>query len=78
MESILRALILEGRISGRIDQVNQKLTLDRSVRHVNNKRYNALISWVESMEAIDNLVVGKTANAGNYSAADPRGLMGMA
>ena len=46
---------------GRIDQSNQKLELDRSARHVNVKRYAALSSWLDAMDAVGNTVVTKSA-----------------
>ncbi|KDN45898.1 putative COP9 signalosome complex subunit 2 [Tilletiaria anomala UBC 951] len=61
VESLLRSLILEGRISGKIDQVNQKLELDRSARHINTKRYAALASWLASIDTVSGSITSKAA-----------------
>jgi COP9 signalosome complex subunit 2 len=62
VEDLLIALILEGKVEGRIDQVGMRLELD-SKQSLEKKRYAALNKWTEALESVHNAVVGKTATA---------------
>jgi len=62
VEDLLIALILEGKVEGRIDQVGMRLELD-SKQSLEKKRYAALNKWTEALESVHTAVVGKTATA---------------
>jgi len=61
VEDLLIALILEGKVEGRIDQVGMRLELD-SKQSLEKKRYAALNKWTEALESVHTAVVGKTAS----------------
>lgn len=58
VEDLLIALILEGKVEGRIDQVAQRLELD-SKASLERKRYAALDKWTNALESVHNSVVAK-------------------
>ncbi|KAG8760223.1 hypothetical protein FRC14_003654 [Serendipita sp. 396] len=60
VEEILIGLILEGKVDGRIDQVAQRLELDRH-QILEKRRYQALEQWTTTLEGIHGAVVNKTA-----------------
>ncbi|KAG5645339.1 hypothetical protein DXG03_006401 [Asterophora parasitica] len=60
VEELLIGLILEGKVEGRIDQVGMRLELDRK-QSLEKKRYAALRTWTEALEAVHGAVVGKTS-----------------
>lgn len=75
VEDLLIALILEGKVEGRIDQVAQRLELDSkyvflltwvklvltqcSRASLERKRYAALDKWTNALESVHNSVVAK-------------------
>lgn len=61
VEELLIGLILEGKVEGRIDQVGMRLELETK-QSLEKKRYTALRKWTESLEAVHNAVIGKTAS----------------
>jgi len=61
VEDLLIALILEGKVEGRIDQVGMRLELD-SKQSLEKKRYAALDKWTEALESVHVAVVGKIAS----------------
>ncbi|KAG8834788.1 hypothetical protein FRC17_007105 [Serendipita sp. 399] len=63
VEEILIGLILEGKVEGRIDQVAQRLELDRH-QILEKRRYQALDQWTTTLEGIHGAVVNKTAGRG--------------
>ncbi|PVF99848.1 PCI-domain-containing protein [Serendipita vermifera] len=63
VEEILIGLILEGKVEGRIDQVAQRLELDRH-QILEKRRYQALDQWAGTLENIHAAVVSKTAGRG--------------
>jgi len=60
VEEILIGLILEGKVEGRIDQVAQRLELDKH-QSLEKRRYMALEQWTATLENIHNTVVNKSA-----------------
>lgn len=63
VEEILIGLILEGKVEGRIDQVAQRLELDKH-QILEKRRYQALDQWTATLENIHAAVVNKTAGRG--------------
>jgi COP9 signalosome complex subunit 2 len=63
VEELLIGLILEGRVEGRIDQVNMRLELDRK-QSLEKKRYAALERWASVLEGVHGTVAGKLARGG--------------
>lgn len=63
VEEILIGLILEGKVEGRIDQVTERLELDRH-QILEKRRYQALDQWTATLESIHAAVVNKTASRG--------------
>lgn len=57
MEDLLVSLILDSRISGRIDQVNRRLVLDR--RSTDDFKYEALDAWSSNVSKLCKTVIGK-------------------
>lgn len=58
VEDLLMSLILDGKVAGKIDQVNQRLELDRS-NNLNNRRYAALERWTTEMVRLQGVVASK-------------------
>ncbi|KIY46336.1 PCI-domain-containing protein [Fistulina hepatica ATCC 64428] len=61
VEELLIGLILEGRVDGKIDQVNMRLELDNKKENLEKKRYAALQKWTEALEQVHNQVLAKMA-----------------
>ncbi|KAI8369719.1 PCI domain-containing protein [Blakeslea trispora] len=57
VEELLVSLILDDRILGRIDQVNQRLVLDK--RTTDDLKYEALETWSSNVVALGKTVIGK-------------------
>jgi len=66
VEEIVVALILDERIQGRVDQVSQRLELDRH-KMVETRRYAALDSWSERLESVHRGMMDKVATHTNSS-----------
>lgn len=64
VEELLIDLILEGKVEGRIDQVTQRLELDRH-QALERRRYAALEKWAEALENVHSAVVSKTSGSRN-------------
>jgi len=58
VEELLIGLILEGKVEGRIDQVNMRLELDRK-QTLEKKRYAALERWTDALESVHGAVSAK-------------------
>jgi len=69
VEKLLMGLILERKVTGRIDQVNSLLELD-SLHVLNKRRYNALEKWTEGLESMQNQILGRLASPGDRSFAE--------
>jgi len=54
-ESLLVELILDKEISGKLDQINQTLLLDRT----NSQSYTKLALWVKNLSSLTNSVTGR-------------------
>jgi len=63
VEDLLVGLILEGRVKGRIDQVEGRLELDSS-RTLEKRRYAALERWTEGLENVHASIVGRLGGLG--------------
>ncbi|PWN49600.1 putative COP9 signalosome complex subunit 2 [Violaceomyces palustris] len=59
VEDLLMSLILDNRIEGRIDQVDQVLELDRSAASLNRKRYEALAKWNGEISKLGGIIENK-------------------
>ncbi|KAG1437884.1 hypothetical protein G6F56_012884 [Rhizopus delemar] len=57
VEELLVGLILDERISGKIDQVNHRLELDR--RSTDARKYEALANWSENVSSLCKTVMSK-------------------
>jgi COP9 signalosome complex subunit 2 len=74
VEELLVGLILEGKVEGKIDQVEQRLELDKKAS-LAKRRYTALDKWTESLENVYGAILSKSAGSNQ---GDPRaGGMGM-
>jgi len=73
VEELLINLILEGKVQGKIDQVGQKLELDRH-SSLERRRYMALKDWAEALENVHNVVAGKVAPTGGRAGPDQMGM----
>jgi len=69
VEELLINLILEGKVQGKIDQVGQKLELDRHSQ-LERRRYKALKDWAEALESTHGVVAGKIAPSGGRGGPD--------
>ncbi|KAI0035108.1 PCI-domain-containing protein [Vararia minispora EC-137] len=69
VEELLIELILDGKVEGRIDQVAMRLELDKK-QSLEKKRYNALDSWTDALDAVHNAVISKNGGGGGI----PRGV----
>ncbi|GAA5992718.1 hypothetical protein JCM10908_006896 [Rhodotorula pacifica] len=63
VEEIVVALILDDKISGRIDQVTGRLELDRHTA-VETRRYQALDRWTSQLNSLHSQILNKTAQVG--------------
>ncbi|GAA97468.1 uncharacterized protein L969DRAFT_604511 [Mixia osmundae IAM 14324] len=63
MESILTTLIMDGKINGKIDQVTQRLTLDKRAA-VDARRYGALHSWSSELDSLHQKSMAKSLKCG--------------
>jgi len=59
VEQLLVTLILDEKISGKIDQVNKLLVVERSENNENSARFNALADWTSQVSSLSRSVVGK-------------------
>ncbi|KAL4418667.1 hypothetical protein ABPG77_003585 [Micractinium sp. CCAP 211/92] len=59
VEQLLISLILDGRVQGRIDQVNQLLELEVPLEQA--AKYSALDKWAQQVQSLHSLVVAKLA-----------------
>lgn len=63
VEDILVALILDDKIQGKIDQVAQRLDLDRH-KALETRRYNSLDKWTSQLTALQGSMLTKSIGAG--------------
>mmetsp|Transcript_60846 Transcript_60846/g.91870 ORF Transcript_60846/g.91870 Transcript_60846/m.91870 type:complete len:250 (+) Transcript_60846:670-1419(+) len=59
VEKLLVTLILDEKISGRIDQVNKLLIVERPENNGNSARFDALSEWTTQLSSLSRSVVGK-------------------
>ena len=60
-------LILDGKIKGSIDSVNQRLEIDREPA-LEKRRYEGLLNWTNELERMHKMIVNKLANIHNNNA----------
>lgn len=70
VEDLLIGLILEGKVKGRIDQVEARLELDSS-RTLEKRRYAALERWTEGLENVHANIIARFGGLGG-AASDSR------
>jgi COP9 signalosome complex subunit 2 len=66
VEEILVALILDHKVSGRLDQVKGQLELDQH-KHLDERRYASLDRWADEVGRMQRTIVGKSAQVGGPS-----------
>ncbi|KAI0257270.1 PCI domain-containing protein [Lactifluus subvellereus] len=69
VEELLIDLILEGKIDGKIDQVNMRLELDKQ-QSLERRRYMALDRWTGALERVHGAVVGKSSTSNGRDLPD--------
>jgi len=69
VEELLIDLILEGKIDGKIDQVNMRLELDKH-QSLERRRYVALDGWAGALGRVHVAVVGKASSNGGRDAPE--------
>ncbi|KAI9511723.1 PCI domain-containing protein [Russula earlei] len=69
VEELLIDLILEGKIDGKIDQVNMRLELDKQ-HGLERRRYTALDRWTGALGRVHGAVVGKSSSSNGRDASD--------
>jgi len=62
VEELLIDLILEGKIDGKIDQVNMRLELDKQ-QSLERRRYTALDRWTGALGRVHGAIVGKSSSS---------------
>jgi len=62
VEELLIDLILEGKIDGKIDQVNMRLELDKQ-QSLERRRYTALDRWTGALGRVNGAIVGKSSSS---------------
>lgn len=62
VEELLIDLILEGKIDGKIDQVNMRLELDKQ-QSLERRRYTALDKWTGALGRVHGAIVGKSSSS---------------
>jgi len=62
VEELLIDLILEGKIDGKIDQVNMRLELDKQ-QSLERRRYMALDRWTGALGRVHGAIVGKSSSS---------------
>jgi len=62
VEKLLIDLILEGKIDGKIDQVNMRLELDKQ-QSLERRRYTALDRWTGALGRVHGATVGKSSSS---------------
>ncbi|KAL5534021.1 hypothetical protein ACEPAG_481 [Sanghuangporus baumii] len=68
VEEMLIDLILEGKVQGRIDQVDMRLELDRQ-QTLEKRRYSALEKWTEAIEGVHATITQKASTGRNAESA---------
>ncbi|TIA85021.1 hypothetical protein E3P99_04089 [Wallemia hederae] len=66
VEDLLIELILDKKIKGSIDSVNQRLELDRDPQ-LEKRRYAELTNWTNEMEKMHDMLVSKLSNVSSSS-----------
>ncbi|KAH9968686.1 PCI domain-containing protein [Russula dissimulans] len=69
VEELLIDLILEGKIDGKIDQVNMRLELDKQ-QSLERRRYTALDRWTGALGRVHGAVVGKSSPSNGRDAPE--------
>ncbi|KAI0304614.1 PCI domain-containing protein [Russula brevipes] len=69
VEELLIDLILEGKIDGKIDQVNLRLELDKQ-QSLERRRYTALDRWTGALGRVHGAVVGKSSSSNGRDAPE--------
>lgn len=82
VEELIMILILDGRIAGKIDQVQQQLHLSHTRNSLVDRRYTALHRWSEQVSNVGKLIQDKhsTSSHGSTSGLSrlPLGMSSMA
>ncbi|KAM0750615.1 PCI-domain-containing protein [Meredithblackwellia eburnea MCA 4105] len=73
VEDILVALILDNKIQGKIDQVSQRLEIDRH-KALETRRYTSLTKWTSQLSSVQSVMLQKSGTVGG---PDRSGGMGM-
>ncbi|KAK4705365.1 COP9 signalosome complex subunit 2, partial [Phenoliferia sp. Uapishka_3] len=76
VEDILVALILDDKIQGRIDQVTQRLEIDRH-KALETRRYASLDKWTSQLTSLQGVMLQKSASAGGPDRSAQMGMPGM-
>ncbi|KAG8928261.1 hypothetical protein FRC03_007929 [Tulasnella sp. 419] len=74
VEEILVGLILEGKVEGRIDQVEQRLVLDQHSA-LEKRRYAAMAKWMNSVEGVHGAILNKSVGVGPNIPEQYEGMM---
>ncbi|KAH9982756.1 PCI-domain-containing protein [Lactifluus volemus] len=69
VEELLIDLILEGKIDGKIDQVNMRLELDKQ-QSLERRRYIALDRWTGALGRVHGAIVGKSSTSSSRELPD--------
>lgn len=79
VEALLMTLILDGKVSGKIDQVHARLELDNAARrggNLNERRYRALGRWQKEVASLSGTVQEKHGNGAGGGASVVQGSFG--
>ncbi|TIB65498.1 hypothetical protein E3P77_02652 [Wallemia ichthyophaga] len=73
VEDLLIELILDDKIQGSIDSVNQRLEIDRDPQ-LERRRYTELTNWTNEMEKMHDMLISKLSNVNgnNFSSSSSR------